>query len=95
MKEKDLVRKISEYLKKIKDLFYWKEHGGQYGTAGIPDIIVCYKGRFMALECKVGNNKPTVLQEMTIKQISKAGGYAIVVRSLDDVKNAIETISKE
>ena len=32
---------------------------------------------------------------MTIKQISKAGGYAIVVRSLDDVKNAIETISKE
>ena len=66
MKEKDLVKKISDYLKTENDLFFWKEHGGQFGTAGIPDIIVCYKGRFLAFECKVGKNKPTVLQEVTI-----------------------------
>lgn len=95
MKERDLVRKISEYLKKVQGLFYWKEHGGQYGTAGIPDIIVCYKGRFIAFECKVENNKPTVLQDMTIKQIYKAGGYAVVVRSLEEVKEAIETMGRE
>lgn len=90
MNENDLIKNIKEYLKTVKDCFYWKEHGGIYGTAGIPDIIVCYKGRFIAFECKVGTNKATVLQEITIRQILKAGGYALVVRSLDEVKQVIE-----
>lgn len=71
MKESDLIRKIGEYLKTVPDLFFWKEHGGQYGTAGIPDIIACYKGKFIAFECKVGNNKPTILQAITVRQILK------------------------
>ena len=62
MKESELIRKISEYLKSVPDLFFWKEHGGMYGTAGIPDLIVCYRGRFIGLECKVGKNEVTVLQ---------------------------------
>lgn len=95
MKEKDLIKKISEYLKTVNDLFFWKEHGGQYGTAGIPDLIICYKGRFIALECKVGRNKPTILQEVTIKQILRAGGYAMVVRSVDEVKGIIKAFEKE
>lgn len=95
MKEKDLVKQISNYLITIPDLFFWKEHGGQYGTAGIPDLIVCYKGRFIGLECKVGKNKPTVLQEVTIRQIVRAGGYALVVRTVDEVKEIIEAFKKE
>jgi Holliday junction resolvase len=51
-----------------------------YGRAGIPDIIVCYKGRFLAIECKAGYNKPTALQEREILAIHKAGGSAMVVR---------------
>lgn len=95
MNESDLVRKIKDYLKTVLNCFYWKEHGGQYGTAGIPDIIVCYRGRFIAFECKVGNNKATVLQEQTIKQILKAGGYALVVRSVDEVRQIIEAFREE
>lgn len=95
MKESDLIRKIGEYLKTVPDLFFWKEHGGQYGTAGIPDIIVCYRGKFIAFECKVGNNKPTVLQAITVRQILKAGGYALVVRTLEEVRQVITALSKE
>jgi mevalonate kinase len=95
MNESDLVKKIKDYLKTIKDCFYWKEHGGQYGTAGIPDIIVCYRGRFLAFECKVGKNKATALQELTIRQIVKAGGYALVVRSVEEVKQIIEAFIGE
>lgn len=95
MNETELVKQIKEYLKTVKDCFYWKEHGGQFGTAGIPDIIVCYRGRFIAFECKAGNNNPTVLQAITIKQIIKAGGYALVVRSLEEVKQIIEAFKKE
>jgi hypothetical protein len=71
MLEKQLIQNIKKYLQTLPECFFWKEHGGQYGTAGIPDIIVCYKGRFYGLEAKVGNNKPTRLQEVTIEQIKK------------------------
>lgn len=95
MNESDLVKKIKTYLGTVEDCFYWKEHGGQYGTAGIPDIIVCYRGRFIAFECKAGGNKATVLQEITIRKILKAGGYALVVRSVDEVRQIIEAFIKE
>lgn len=92
MTEKELVEKIRKYLGSIKGLFYWKEHGGQYGTAGIPDIIVCYKGRFIAFECKKIGGKPTLLQKITINKIIQAGGLAVIVNSLDQVQQVIESI---
>ncbi len=92
MRESDLIKKIAEYLKTVPNLFFWKEHGGMYGTAGIPDIIICYKGKFIALECKVGRNTPTVLQTQTIKQITKAGGLAMVISSVESVKSVINGI---
>ena len=95
MKESELIRKISEYLKSIPDLFFWKEHGGMYGTAGIPDLIICYRGRFIGLECKVGKNDATVLQSLTIRRILRAGGYAIVVRSVEEVKQLISAFKQE
>ncbi len=92
MKEQDIVDKIKTYLKGVPNLFFWKEHGGQYGTAGIPDIIVCYKGRFIAFECKLPGRKPTVLQAITLKKIMLAGGIACVVTSLEQAKQVIENI---
>ena len=89
MNESQLVQSIKKYLATLPEIFFWKEHGGQYGTAGIPDIIVCYHGRFIALEAKVGKNVPTKLQSVTIEQIRKAGGTAAVVRSVEDVKVAL------
>lgn len=90
MLEKTLIQNIRKYLQTLPECFFWKEHGGQYGTAGIPDIIVCYKGRFYGLEAKVGTNMPTRLQEATIAAIRKAGGAAGVVRSVDDVKKLLQ-----
>lgn len=90
MNEAALIQKIRKYLATVPACFFWKEHGGMYGTAGIPDVIVCYKGRFIALEAKVGSNKPTKLQAATIEQIKAAGGKAAVVYNVEDVKTVIE-----
>ena len=90
MKEATLIQNIRKYLATLPECFYWKEHGGQYGTAGIPDIIACYKGRFVALEAKAGKNKPTKLQAATIDKIRQAGGTASIVRCVDDVKQIIK-----
>ena len=46
---------------------------------GIPDIIGCVRGRFVALELKVEGNKADPLQGWVIKKIAAAGGYARVV----------------
>lgn len=92
MKEKILITKIKNYLKTVPDCFYWKEHGGYYGTAGIPDIIVCYRGKFIALEVKSEDNKPTALQKVTISRILKAGGYALVVKNVEKVRQVIEEV---
>ena len=52
MLEKDIVAAIMRWLKTVPRCFAWKEHGGMYGTAGIPDVICCLDGRFFAFEVK-------------------------------------------
>ena len=89
MKEVDIVKAIMRYLKTVPECFCWKEHGGMYGTAGIPDIIACIGGRFYGFEVKTDSGKPTKLQEATIRKILAAGGTALVVRSVDEVRAVV------
>ena len=89
MKEADIVKAIMRYLKTVPGCFCWKEHGGMYGTAGIPDIIACIGGHFFGFEVKTEKGKPTKLQEAVIRKILAAGGTALVVRSVDEVRTAI------
>ena len=86
MLEKDIVAAIMRWLKTVSHCFAWKEHGGMYSTAGIPDVICCLDGRFFAFEVKTPEGRLTKLQEHTIQRIKDAGGHAFVVRSVDDVK---------
>ena len=61
------------------------------GRAGIPDIIACHRGRFIAIECKAGDNQPTALQSRELEAITNAGGLAFVVResNLDRLKDLV------
>ena len=90
MKESDIVKSIMKYLKTVPGCFCWQEHGGMYGTAGIPDIICCYHGLFIAFEVKTEKGKLTKLQEATIRKIKAAKGMAFKVTSVDEVKQIIE-----
>jgi hypothetical protein len=87
--EKEIVSKILRYLKTVPKCFAWKEHGGIYGTAGIPDIIACIDGKFYAFEVKTPVGKTTKLQEATIRKILTCGGIALVVHSVDEVRAVI------
>lgn len=89
MSEKEIVSKILRYLKTVPKCFAWKEHGGIYGTAGIPDIVACIDGKFYAFEVKTPVGKTTNLQEATIRKILACGGTASVVRSVDEVRAVI------
>lgn len=86
MSESDIVKAIMHYLRTLPLCFCWKEHGGMYGTAGIPDIIACINGDFYGFEVKTPVGKPTELQKAAIRKIEAAGGVAVVVRSVEDVQ---------
>ena len=53
--------------------------------AGTADIIGCYKGRYFAIEAKVGKNKPTVDQERFLEDVRQAGGIGFAAWTLEDV----------
>ena len=96
MLERDVVAAIKKYLMSLgSDVFFWKEHGGPYGASGIPDIICCYKGRFLGLEVKLPNGKLTELQKRAIEKINRAGGIACRVESVEEVKAVIDRIEGE
>ncbi|MDL2318172.1 VRR-NUC domain-containing protein [Eubacteriales bacterium OttesenSCG-928-A19] len=92
MLEKDIVNSIMRYLKTVPMCFAWKEHGGMYGSAGLPDIICCYRGRFVAFEVKTPSGRLTKLQEATIRKINEAKGHAYKVTSLEEVKEILHTL---
>ena len=96
MLEREIVAAIKKYLSSLgRDVFFWKEHGSVYGTNGVPDIICCYKGRFLGLECKLPGGRLTELQKRAIEKINRAGGVACRVESIEDVKRVIERVDLE
>ena len=75
--EKRVKTKVESILKAEGAYYFFPATHG-YGRSGVPDIIACVNGRFLAIECKAGRNKPTALQVREIESIRKAGGVAVV-----------------
>jgi Holliday junction resolvase len=73
--------------------YYFFPAANGYGHAGIPDIIACVNGCFLAIECKAGKGKTTALQERELEKIRAAGGASFVVydtpTDMTHLKNAI------
>ena len=86
----------SKVKKQVKDLLnefhaYWfMPVANMFTRGGIPDIIACFRGLFVAIECKAGVNKCTKLQELEQAKIQEAGGCTFVVsddeQSLKDLR---------
>ena len=81
-KEKVFENKIKAYLKSI-GAYFIKTHGDRFSKVGTPDIIACVNGKFVAIEVKAENGKPSELQLHHIDQIRKAGGLACVLYPKD------------
>ena len=61
----------------------------------MPDIICCYKGRFLGLEVKLSTGTLTELQKRAIDRINRAGGIASRVESVADVQKIIAKVDEE
>jgi hypothetical protein len=73
-------------------IYYFMPAANGFGRAGIPDIICCFGGRFIAIECKAGKGTTTALQDRELAAIRTAGGMAMVVNetNLDELKEKLQ-----
>lgn len=81
-----VIRRLKKY-----GAWHTMPHQSGFSSRGVPDILACYKGYFIAIECKFGKNKPTALQEQQLEKIYRAGGVAVVIdeNNLDMVEDIL------
>lgn len=85
--------KVKALLNKYS-VYYFMPATGGYGRSGIPDIVCCLFGKFIAIECKAGKGKLTDLQTRELARIVGAGGIAYMVNedNLEELELAIRHI---
>lgn len=78
---------VKKLLKEHGIWFYMPVQNGM-GVVGIPDFICCYDGEFLAIETKAPGkrNMLTANQEHRIMEIHKAGGAALVIDDISQLK---------
>jgi hypothetical protein len=82
---------IKTFLKSLTDCFFFSPIGGPFATHGIPDIVVCLKGRFVGIEVKRPGNEQgtTPLQDLALQRITASGGLAFVASNVTTVKTQL------
>ena len=81
--EKQFENKIKAIIRKAGGFCfkYWggsASNGKVFTVRGLPDIMGCIRGRFIGIEVKAENGKPSDIQLERLEEIRNAGGVAIV-----------------
>lgn len=92
MGEIALQRKILDHCKRHQILALNIHQSGWTGK-GFPDLILCLDGRFVALELKVGTNKPSKIQERWGEKIKKAGGIHAVIYTFEEFLDILSELT--
>lgn len=91
-----MTDRIMGHIRARRGCWGFKTHGGAEQGAGLPDVICCYRGRFIAVECKrPGGGRLSQIQSHELKKISRAGGVALVARGEEAFVEALDRIDGE
>jgi Holliday junction resolvase len=69
----------------------------RYGRSGVSDLLACYCGHFIAIECKSpqgGSYGLTPTQSDFLESVRKADGYTVVARTWEEVERVLDEILK-
>jgi len=102
-KESDIQKAIKDYLLLIgavvvkhRNVGIRKPDGGFIPVArdeiGAADLVACVppNGKYLAVECKNEKGKPTPAQLDFLERVKTKGGIAVLARSIDDVRDALQ-----
>ena len=91
-RESNLRDQVAAFLKGKSQCWHVKNLGSAMGRRGIPDFVICFHGRFVAIELKAGKGVTTPIQDVEHAKIAAASGVVAVARSLDEVKRILEDV---
>lgn len=112
--EKNFENRIKSFLQEQGCWYvkYWsggiptKEGVKKFTKDGVPDILCCFEGFFLAIEVKAPKGRPSKLQLYHLRKIDEAGGFAFLlypkdfrkfkkfIYSLKDFKQSQEWVDK-
>ena len=76
--EKIFETKVKKYIEDSGG-FYVKFFANRMTKKGIPDVLACVNGYFVAVEVKAQNGRPSELQIYHCRKIRDAGGFAFIL----------------
>jgi Holliday junction resolvase len=83
---KENTKPISDYLKSLGAVVY-NEHGSHYAI-GRPDLVACFRGRFVAIEVKrAKGGKVSNVQRAALDKLQKAGALVVIATTLHDFRS--------
>lgn len=71
-----------------------KYHGSCYSEAGVPDLLVCYKGFFVFIETKKPGEQPTPKQVAVIQELERSRGTGGIAESVEDAMSILDRIDE-
>jgi len=91
------VKKAVRVLLDDLGIYHFMPPANGFGRAGIPDIVGCMDGRFIAIECKAGKGATTALQDRELNAILNHGGTVFIARehNLLELKQLLKDLRDE
>lgn len=91
--EKNFEEKIKRYLES-KNCWFVKFFANRMTKVGVPDLLACVNGFFVAIEVKASNGRPSELQLYNRRKIRESGGISIILypEQFEDFKLLIDDL---
>ena len=90
-----VIDKIMKWAAREPKTYAVKVHSDSFQGAGIPDILMCYHGLFVAVEAKnPAGGRLSKLQKHQLELINKAGGLGIVCCGVDELIQKIKEMER-
>jgi hypothetical protein len=101
-RESDLVKAVLELLA-LRSVCAWRANAGvvklgrrliRLGPAGMPDVLAVLRpgGRLLGIECKAPRGRLRPSQVAFRDNLLAAGGLYLVIRSLDELADALDAL---
>ncbi len=98
-KHDDLVREIRLFISEIGGVSIKTDTPGllfdkigrpvKVGTKGVLDVHACVRGRFVAIDAKIGKDRLSSDQRRYAHAVEAKGGIAIAAHSIEDVRSRL------
>lgn len=94
--EKRFETKIKKFLEQ-ENCWYVKYFANAYTSKGIPDLLCCVNGYFLAVEVKAENGRASELQKWNVDKIRSCGGKAIILKpsQFDSFRELVKALKDE